>query len=496
MLPLYTSSQIKSIDACTCSNDSIANEQLILKAAHAFVDLYCKNFDRNRIVYVFCGKGSNGADGLAISKLLIERGYTVFPYLVAPFELPIPTIYHLIDLQRITHVFEIHQEEEFPSIIEEAVIVDALLGTGLNRPVDGLLKYVIQLMNQSKAFRVSIDLPSGMYANQLSEGECVRADWTVTFEQPKIAMLYPSNVDAVGKLTFATIGLNVECKLKESTKTYFVDEGSIRKLIQPKSRSIHKYERGVGLLIAGSETMPGAALLATSSALRSGMGMLYLNTDSNVFNTMYNVVPEVLHVKNIGEWMLSNAFSKVSAVAIGPGIEASDSMKSIIDSLLIKTNVSLVVDATALSLLKTIDHWESKIKSHPCILTPHVGEFDRLFGSQPNDHSRIQTAIQKAQELNCVLVLKGPHTLICLPDGSHYFNSTGNQGMAKAGSGDVLTGILLSLLAQKYSLEEAALIGVFVHGYAGDQAAKKIGMESMIASDIIHSIADFYRMQK
>jgi NAD(P)H-hydrate epimerase len=449
------------------------------------------------MIYVFCGRGSNGADGLAIAKLLIERGYKVFPYLVAPFELPKPTIYYLIDLQKNTHVFEIHSELEFPSNIhKEAVIIDALIGTGLNRVVEDLLFFTIQSINKTNAYKVSVDIPSGMNADYIIEGTCICADWTITFEQPKIAMMYPSIIDKVGELSITSLGLNERCKSNESTNLYYINESSIVELIQPKPRNIHKYERGVGLLIAGSESMPGAALLSSFSALRSGIGMLYLHTSKTIFHSMFDVIPEVLYVNDIKEWMKNESFSKVSAVAVGPGIEVSEYMTSVIELLLQDNSVSIVFDATAFTLLKQMENWENKIKSHSCILTPHIGEFDRLFGSQPNDEMRLNKAIQKAQELNCVIVLKGPHTAICMPDGRCFFNATGNQGMAKAGSGDVLTGILLSLLSQKYSIEHAALIGVYMHGYAGDQAAKKIGMESMIASDIIHSITDFYRMQK
>jgi NAD(P)H-hydrate epimerase len=361
--------------------------------------------------------------------------------------------------------------------------------------VDGLYLSVIQKINQSKAYTVSVDIPSGMRAENSMEGVVIKADWTITFEQPKISMLMTDNVDFVGALSVAPIGISSACKTQQKTNNYYIEATSVYRLLQPKARSVHKYQRGVGLLIAGSINMPGALQLSATAAMRSGMGMLYIHTNKEVFDTLSNQLPEALYVNELNTDAFQPILKKINAIAIGPGMELGNHSLQLLEQVLLLKNQNIVLDATALGLLNKVSNWEEKIKVSSCILTPHQGEFDQLFGKQKNDWERLQTAIAKAQTLNCVIVLKGPHTAICMPNGNCYFNSTGNQGMAKAGSGDVLTGIILSLLAQKYNREEATLIGVYMHGWVGDSAAEKVGMESMIASDIILSIPLFYKNQ-
>lgn len=493
-MKIFEASQIKDIDQYTIVNEPVSSLDLMERAATAFAHAVMRRWSRETPVVVFAGPGNNGGDALAVSRLLAERGYGVKVYLFNPDSTLSPDCEanrsFLYGVVKKEDFFEIAKgvRVELPVLTSDTLVLDGLFGIGLNRPLEGGFAAVIQYINKSDATVVSIDIPSGLMAedNTDNKPECIiRANCTYTFQTPKLAFFFPENAVYVGKWEVLDIRLSAEGLRMMEASYYQTEEAEIRALVHPLSHFAHKGTQGHALLIAGSQGMAGAAVLAAGACLRSGVGKVTVYTPS-VNNPVLQIrVPEAMVKTDPFPRCFSQAVdvSPYQAVAIGPGLGMEPETRKAFGEQLCNLKKPLVLDADALNLLS--EQLPLLYGLPPgTILTPHPKELERLVGPCQNTYERLQMARELATIHQLTIVLKGAHSAVVCPDGKVYFNPTGNPGMATAGSGDVLTGVLVSLLAQGYSSVQSALLGVYLHGLAGDLAAREIGMRGMTSGDV------------
>jgi NAD(P)H-hydrate epimerase len=444
---------------------------------------------------IFCGNGNNGGDGLAIARMMLQQKIQVSVYILKGDKRSEDCSINLNRLKDINiPVTEIADQKDFPPISKDCIIIDALFGTGLNKPLQELPALLVQHINQSSTTIVSIDLPSGLFADESSAGNtCINAYHTLSFQCNKLAFMMPENELHTGNICLLNISLHADYYNKTEALFETIDEALARSIYKPRKQSGHKYTYGHALLYAGSRNMMGAALLSAKACLRSGAGLVTLHTAPERMPIIQTALPEAISSDENNFDILTK---KKSAIGIGPGLEVNEFNSNLLKKIITRWNGALVIDAAALQLLISFVDLLSTRKKNPSILTPHTGEFEKLFGKTGNDFERTTLAIQQSARLNCYIVLKGHHTLVACPDGAAFFNTTGNSGMATAGSGDVLTGIITGLLAQGYTEKESCLLGVYLHGLAGDIAAEKFSEEAMIAGDITEQLGEAYKLVK
>ncbi|MDB5197543.1 MAG: NAD(P)H-hydrate dehydratase, partial [Flaviaesturariibacter sp.] len=376
----------------------------------------------------------------------------------------------------------------FPYISPHTIVIDALFGSGLNKPLDGLSKQLVEHINAAGARIVSIDLPSGLYLDAASTGNTIiRAGHTLTFEALKLGLVLQDNALFIGKVEVLPIGLHPDFEATEESRYEMVEPTFVKAIYRPRSRFAHKGTYGHALLAAGSWGKVGAAVLAAKACLRSGVGLLTTYIPTCGYDIMQTALPEAMALTDANAVRLTTLppdIEKYSAIGAGPGIGTDAATGAFLSALISNYRKPLVLDADALNLLAQQPHL---LKSLPpgSILTPHPKEFDRLFGRHDTDFDRLASARRRAAEGGIIILLKGHHTAIATPSGTVYFNTTGNAGLAKGGSGDVLTGILTSLLAQGYAPVAAAVLGIYLHGAAADLCAATLGMESMLPGDLV-----------
>lgn len=488
-MKIFTAEQIRNWDAYTIANEPITSLQLMERAATACTNWLLEQRFTQQHMHIFCGKGNNGGDGLAIARLLLIQAVPVTVYIFETGKKGSDDFQRNLELLH-NHTTDIHflqSTDVFPTLQQNDVVIDALLGTGLDRPLEGLLAHLVQHISNSPATVIAIDLPSGMFADKsCKEAVCMRADHTLSFEVYKQCLLVAENAEYCGNVHLLAIGLHPAYYETTLAAQQLMDAAIIRSIYKKRKAAAHKGNFGHALLLAGSYGKTGAAILSAKACLRSGVGLLTMHTATCGTIPLQTAVPEAMVETDTNDKYLSHApadLLRYAAIGIGPGIGLHEHTASALMQLLQQAHQPLVLDADALNLL-SIKKELSALLHTDCILTPHPKEFERLFGKTANDFERIEKAIEKATELNCVIVLKGHHTFIACPDGTAWFNSTGNAGMATAGSGDVLTGILTGLLAQGYNTTEAAVLGVYLHGLAGDFAAAELSQEAMTAGDL------------
>ena len=491
--------QIRKWDRYTIQNEPISSIALMERASLAFVNWFKKTFpDRNKQIYVCCGPGNNGGDGFAVARLLSQDHYEVKTFLLNIAKQLSPDCQankNRLIKERCCELIEINKGEALPQVSENGILIDAIFGSGLSRPIGGEWAEFVSYLNKLKLIRVAIDMPSGMFADQPTDAVSINADFTFSFEIPKLGFLFPENNERVGEWHFGSIGLLSGFLKNEKTDHYFITKNMIQKIIGPRKKYDHKGTFGHALLIAGEYGKIGAAVLAAKAVLRSGAGLLSIYAPGCAYNILQTAVPEAMCISDKNEKHISsipNNLSKYKAIGIGCGIGTNKMTANVLESLLENINPPLVLDADALNLIATHPKFFNKIPKGS-ILTPHPKEFERLFGKTKNSFARNNLQKHKAKELGIYLILKGAHTAIACPDGTCYFNSTGNPGMATGGSGDVLTGIITGLLAQGYTPFEAAIAGVYIHGLAGDFTANELSQEAMLASDIISNIGSAFK---
>lgn len=491
-MKIFNVEQIRAMDAHMIAHESIASIDLMERASQAFVRCFCNQYVNTRPIAVFCGKGNNGGDGLAIARLLSGCGYDVQVFIVE-YTLNATDDFRQ-NLSRLgNHLTprRIQSENDLPQLGSKVVCIDALLGSGLSRPVEGLLGIVIGYLNELPNRLVSVDIASGLYTDQPNGPSdiIIKPKYTITFQLPKLAFLLPQNAEYVGEWHVVDIGLSPRYIAGTDTPYYFTDKFEAEKRIKPRQKFSHKGTYGHAVIIAGSYGKMGAAVLSGKACLRSGVGLLTMHVPACGYEITQISIPEAMTTVDESDKYISKApdLASATAIGIGPGIGQDNATVKALEKVLEQTKVPVIIDADALNILSTNRHLLYKLPENT-ILTPHPKEFQRLAGESDNEYERLEKARAFSSKYKVIICLKGANTAVVLPNGEVHFNSTGNPGMATGGTGDVLTGIITSLLAQKYEPADAAILGVYQHGLAGDRAAEARGQTALIASDVVEHL--------
>lgn len=494
-MKIFTAKQTQKADAYTIANEPIDSIGLMERASKKVFKWLKKTFKKGTHFDVVCGPGNNGGDGLAVARLLFHSGFSVAVWHLNFGTRSTDNEINNSRLKELGAVIYPINEGNYLEVKPTGVVVDAIFGSGLTRPVTGWVGEVIHLLNQSTAPKVSIDIASGLFAenNDDNVGTIFQPNHTLTFEMEKLAFQFPENQNYVGKLKVLPIGLHPEFISNEPT-SHFITSKFIVKMMHHKPHAFsYKNNFGHALIVAGSKGKMGAAVLSAKACLKSGAGLVTAHVPKSGNQVLQIAVPEVMTNVDSQEDIISDVgdFSRYASVGIGPGLGLEIGALNVVRNILDESKNPLIMDADALNAI-SLKNWSGQIPKGS-ILTPHLGEWRRLAGEWKGGFDRLEHAKSYCKTHQVVLVLKGAKSAIVCPDGEVFFNSTGNSGMATAGSGDVLTGILTALLAQGYSSKEAAILGVYIHGLAGDMARKKESRESLLASNIIEQLGKAFR---
>lgn len=501
-MKIFRAAQVQEIDAYTIENEPVASEDLMERAALRLTSWYVRRFHINQKVVLFAGPGNNGGDALAMARLLADRQFKVECYLLEFGKMSADCILNKKRLleQDMVRFFELGKDDLLPSISKEDVLVDGIFGSGLTRPVSGFPARVIDHINQQDCDVIAIDIPSGLRGEDNAEtipGTVVRANFTLSFQFPFLSFFFSENNIYVGQWHILDIRLHPAAIRTTDTPYHTLVKEDVRGMLPQRDKFAHKGTFGHGLIISGSYGMMGAALLAGEACLRAGAGLTTLHIPRFGYNIIQTALPEALVSLDQSDILFSQApgLEAFTAIGIGPGLGTKPNTARGLKMLLEKAGVALVIDADGLNILSEHPEWMDLLPEGS-ILTPHPKEFDRLFGDSPNAYERHLKQRELAKKAGIVIVLKGAYTGIAGPDGSYFFNTTGNPGMATGGSGDVLTGLITGLLAQGMTAMEAALAGVYLHGLAGDLGAEKSSEEALIAGDILKYIGPAFSFLK
>ena len=499
-MKLFTSAQIHELDKYTIENEPIKSIDLMERAAKAITQAITEVWGSQTPVIIFAGPGNNGGDALAVGRMLCDKGYDVCAYLFnvsgSLSEDCIINRKRLFD-KKSKALIEVTQEFEPPQLDAGTLVVDGLFGSGLNKPLAGGFASLVKYINASPAQVVSIDIPSGLMTEDNTYNvrtNIIRANLTLTLQLPKLSFLFPENQMYIGRLKILDIRLSKQGIDKIDANYTLIEENDIRPRLLHRDPFAHKGKMGNALIIAGSYGMGGASVLATKACLRAGAGKVTTHTPKRNSLLLQISVPEAIIQFDREETIFSEAVDTedFNAVGIGPGLGTSEQTAIAIIAQLRRTQCPIVADADAINVIANHRAWLQQLPKG-IIMTPHPKEFDRLEGPSTDSYERLMKARDLAQRLHGYILVKGHHTSLCLPDGHIMFNSTGNAGMATAGSGDVLTGIITGLLARGYKHEDACVVGMYLHGLAGDIAARELGVESVIASDLIQYIPQAFK---
>lgn len=493
-MKIFTSSQLRELDKYTIEKEQINSVDLMERSAKVLTMAITEEWTDRTPVVVFAGPGNNGGDALAVARMLLERGYHLKVYLFNIGKRISPDC--AANLQRLKDdihpktLVEVTTQFDPPELPKGTLVVDGLFGSGLNKPLTGGFASLVKYINQSAATVVSIDLPSGLMAEDNTfnvSTNIIRANLTLTLHQKKLSFFFADNQKYLGRVRVLDIRLSPQFVEQTDSQYILAEEPVIRARLRHRGDFVHKGSMGHGLLIAGSYGMAGAAILASRACLRAGIGKLSVCTPRLNCAVLQTAVPEAVLQLGADDAYFDESVSTsdYDAMAIGPGLGQQENTAIALITQLRRTQCPVVADADALNILSDHRTWLQQLPKN-LILTPHPREFDRLLGATPgSDYERLQRCVEMAKSLHAFILLKGHYSALCMPDGHVVFNTTGNSGMATAGSGDVLTGILLGLLARGYHPADAAMVGMYLHGLAGDLAAKVLGRESLVASDII-----------
>lgn len=491
-MKIFSSRNIKELDSATCEAQGIDSLTLMERAANAVAKEISTRFLPSRRIVAVAGPGNNGGDALAICRLLAEQGFTnieVFLFNVKG-ELSVDCEAQKNKLSETPGIKfnEITTSFYPPHLTENDVILDGLFGSGLREPLSGGFASVARLINESGAYVVSIDIPSGLAGEWNAESkyrDIVHASLTLTFQFPKLAFFFAENADILGEWKVLDIDIDSKAMKAMQSDWLLIESRTIRPLLHPRHPFSAKRDFGSAMIFAGSMGMMGAAVLCAGACLKCGAGLATVHSPRTAMTILQSAAPEAMFEPDRNDRIITDMSLHHShqAVAVGPGIGSGEQTINALESLLKTCKSPLVLDADALNCIVKRPSLLSMLPPRT-VITPHVGEFDRLFGEQKSSEHRLKKAIEMARHYNIIIVLKNHFTMIVRPTGKVYFNSTGNPGMATAGAGDVLTGVIAAFMAQGYQPEHAATIGVFVHGLAGDIAAEEIGEYGMVASDI------------
>ena len=493
-MKIFTSAQIHELDKYTIQHEPIKSIDLMERAAKAITETVMRRWSNETPIVVFAGPGNNGGDALAVSRMLATQGYDVKVYL---FNISgrlsddcAANRQRVIDCKRIKGFMEVTTKFDPPTLQAGDLVIDGLFGSGINKPLAGGFAALVRYINQCPARVVSIDMPSGLMTEDNSfnvRSNIIKADLTLTLHGKKLSMFLADCQEFLGEIQVLDIRLSDEYVKKTDAPYTLLEESDIRPRILHRDDFAHKGSMGNALLVAGSYGMSGAAVLAARACLRAGAGKVTVHTPRKNYGIMQVSVPEAVLQMDHEETYFSEAVDSdnFDALGIGPGLGQLENTAIAFIAQLKRTQCPIVADADALNILANHRAWIPQLPKD-IILTPHPKEFDRLSSVASNgSYERLQRAKDMAQNLHAYIILKGHYSALCLPDGHVVLNPTGNSGMATAGSGDVLTGIITGLLVRGYQRRDACEVGMYLHGLAGDLAAKDLGKESLVASDII-----------
>ena len=501
-MKIFTSTQIHELDRYTIEHEPIKSIDLMERAAKAITHAITEEWSTHTPVIVFAGPGNNGGDALAVARLLMIEGYKVKVYL---FNITnhlsedcITNRQRILESKLSKNFTEITAKFDPPELNADTLVVDGLFGSGLNKPLAGGFASLVKYINQSPAKVVSIDVPSGLMAEDNTynvRANIIQATLTLTLHQKKLSFFLGDAQQFIGKVKVLDIRLSQDYIQNTEAQYSVIEENDVRACLLHRDDFAHKGDMGNALIVAGSYGMSGAAILATRACLRCGVGKVTVHTPKKNYDIMQISVPEAIMQMDHEETAFTEAVDTddFDALGIGPGLGRQEPTAIAMIAQIRRAQCPIVADADALNILSSHRAWMQQLPKG-IIMTPHAKELDRLTGSPANaDFERLQRASELAQSIQAYIILKGHNSALCLPNGNVIFNSTGNSGMATAGSGDVLTGIITALLARGYNQKHACTVGMYLHGLAGDLAAKDLGKESLIASYIIDYLPQAFK---
>ena len=500
-MKIFTSAQIHELDRYTIENEPISSLDLMERAAKALTQTITEMYAQSTPVVIFAGPGNNGGDALAMARLLADQ-VSVYLFNISGQLSPdcAANKQRLQESKRVSNFIEVIEEFDPPRLENHMLVIDGLFGSGINKPLAGGFASLVKYINASPAQVVSIDVPSGLMTEDNTynvRANIIRAHMTLTLQQPKLSFLFPENQQFIGQLRVLDIRLSQDGMAKMDAQYTVVEENDVRSRMIGRNPFAHKGQMGNALLVVGSYCMAGAAVLAARACLRSGAGKVSVCSPKRNIPVLQMSVPEAVVLKGTEETIFAEAVETedFNALGIGPGLGQSEQTAIALIAQLRRTQCPIVADADAINILANHRAWLQQLPQG-IILTPHPKEFDRLEGHSADSYERLTKACNLAERLKGYVILKGHYTAICMPDGHVVFNPTGNAGMATAGSGDVLTGIITGLLARGYKPHDACIVGVYLHGLAGDLAAHDLGEESLLAGDIIRYISRAFKRLK
>ncbi len=494
-MKILTAEQIRRIDAETIKREGIPSLELMKRAATAFYNWFTEMYPNKRLsISVFAGVGNNGGDGMMIARLLHKSGYNVKAFIVEYSQKYTEDTAHNLRRLKADNVFhkKILTEKEIPDLSPFDLVIDGIFGTGLSREMTGIAATVIQQINESGKPVISIDVPSGLFLDRRTPF-AIHATETITFQIPKLALYLPENQDYTGNVTIVPIGLNKEAIEEAESDFILTERGKIRGLLKPLSKFAHKGTEGHALIIGGSLGKTGAVCLAAKAALKTGCGLVTAYLPKCGVPVIQSNFPEAMAMGEGGDTQLTSIAYDLHPDAIGIGVAMGQHEKTQqgLHDFLQRNKVPLVIDADGLNILAQHPDWLSLLPART-ILTPHPKELSRLIGEWGDDYEKIRKTRLFALKHDLIVVVKGAYSLIIDPEHV-YLNNTGTPALATAGSGDVLTGIITSLLAQGYDPLQAARVGVYLHGLTAEIGVQQIHPRAFIASDIIENIGNAYR---
>jgi NAD(P)H-hydrate epimerase len=502
-MKIPTIKQIRDCDSYTIQHEPIASIDLVERAAQACFDKLTAMYGKQTRILVVCGMGNNGSDGLALTRLLLEEGYCCDAVMVKHGDRFSPECEQNLNRLKEQHpqnVLFCQPVQPTIPLQDYPLIVDALIGSGLHETItDPLLKLVVEQINACSGFVFAVDVPSGFLSEAPTPPRAiaVKADFTLSFQFPKLGFMFAEGYPFVGEWDIADIGLHPQAIDKIETECFYIDKPLIESILVPRQKFAHKGLFGHGLLVAGSESMMGAAVLSAKAALRAGIGLLSVHVPKIGYGIVQTAAPEAICRQDENE----NAFSGVrfdtlttyQGIAVGPGLGTNPLAGKGVRKLVRDSRSRIIFDADAIRVMGETKAWFGFLPKD-CIFTPHIKEFEVLVEKTASWQERMEVQKSFSIRHTCVVILKGAHTCITTAEGDCYFNSTGNPGMATAGSGDVLTGILLALAANGYTSREAAILGVWLHGMAAQEAiAGRQSVESLTAGDIVEHLGAAFK---
>ena len=509
-MKILSASQLKVVDAYTIEHEPVSSTNLMERASRAVADKIRSRWSIDTPIKIFAGPGNNGGDALAIARMLGETNYKVCVYLFntsdnlsADCQINKQRLLDFQDVKQNTmgvrnvELVEVKSQFTPPKLEEGDLVVDGLFGTGLSRPLNGGFASVVKYINSSPATVVSIDVPSGLMCEDNTYNvmnHIVKANYTFTLQYPKLSFFFAENEQYVGEWEVLDIGVKDPMTEETHSPYYFTEQADLLPLLKSRSKFAHKGSVGHALLIAGKRGMAGAAILAARACMRSGAGKLTVRVPEHNVRIMQEAVPEAILSIDVDQNCFSQSFdtSEFDAMAIGPGIGTSSYTVQAFIEQVSMTKCPMVIDADALNILGSHRGWITQLPRR-CILTPHKKELFGLISTTRNSYEELERTRELAARQQIYIVIKGAYSAIVTPEGNVYFNSTGNPGMATAGAGDVLTGVIVSLLAQGYVPEVAARLGVYLHGLAGDLAAENLSYEGLISSDLVEYLPKSFK---